>query len=111
MTRPRSRLRKAARIAGYAGAILVVLAIVVAIGAPIYYSGERFGRLVEAAMPEMRGKIRVGRGRWSWGMAWALARARPATGQPFPSRARCRPGIQAVHLGSRRPAAPPSAEA
>ena len=79
MTRPRSRLRKAGRIAGYAGAILVVLAIVVAIGAPIYYSGERFGRLVEAAMPEMRGKIRVGRGRWSWGMAWALARARPAT--------------------------------
>ena len=79
MTQPRSRLRKAARIAGYAGAVLVVLAIVVAIGAPVYYRGERFGRLIEAAMPEMRGKVHVGGGRWSWGLAWALARARPAT--------------------------------
>ena len=59
--------------------VLVVLAIVVAIGAPIYYRGERFGRLVEAAMPEMRGKVHVGGGRWSWGLAWALARAQPAT--------------------------------
>jgi hypothetical protein len=74
----RPRVRKLARIAGYAGAVLVLLAIVVAVGAPIYYRGARFGRLVEAAMPEMRGKVRVGGGSWSWGMAWALWRARPA---------------------------------
>ena len=79
MTEPRSRLRKAARIAGYAGAVLVVLAIVVAIGAPLYYRGDRFGRLVAAAMPAMRGKVHVGGGRWSWGLAWALVRGRPAT--------------------------------
>src|SRR5688572_13239119 len=79
MTRPRSRLRKAARIAGYAGAVLVVLAVVVAVGAPVYYRGARFGRLVETAMPEMRGKLHVGGGRWSWSLVWALARARPAT--------------------------------
>lgn len=73
-----TRLRKVARIAGYAGAVLVVLAMVVAIGAPLYYRGERFGKLVVSALPEMRGKVRVGGGKWSWGMALALARGRPA---------------------------------
>ena len=54
MTR-RTRLRKAGRIAGYAGAGLVVLALVIAIGAPLYFRGERFGQLVERMLPEMRG--------------------------------------------------------
>ncbi len=77
MTR-RPRLRKAARIAGYAGAGLVLLAAVIAVGAPIYFRGERFGQLVERALPEWRGRVHVGGGHWNWGTVISLARGRPA---------------------------------
>src|SRR3954470_21557637 len=77
MTR-RTRLRKAGRIAGYAGAGLVVLALVIAIGAPFYFRGERFGQLVERMLPPRRGQIHVGGGRWSWETLIALLRSRPA---------------------------------
>src|SRR5215471_760357 len=77
MTR-RPRLRKAGRIAGYAAAGLVALALVIAVGAPIYFQGERFGKLVEGLMPETRGHIHVGGGRWSWGTVIALLREQPA---------------------------------
>ncbi|HMF44529.1 MAG TPA: hypothetical protein VKQ32_27835 [Polyangia bacterium] len=77
MTR-RPRLRKAGRIAGYAAAGLVALALVIAVGAPIYFQGERFGKLVEGLMPETRGHIHVGGGRWSWGTVIALVREQPA---------------------------------
>src|SRR4029077_15051602 len=77
MTR-RPRLRKAGRIAAYAGAGLVALAAVIAVGAPIYFSGERFGRLVERVLPEMSGHIHIGGGHWSWATVVALVRSRPA---------------------------------
>ena len=77
MTR-RPRLRKAGRIAGYAAAGLVALALVIAVGAPIYFRGARFGELVEKLMPETRGHIHVGGGRWSWGTVIALVRQQPA---------------------------------
>src|SRR5262245_9778879 len=77
MTR-RTRLRKAGRIAGYAGAGLIALAVVLSVGAPIYFRGERFGQLVEGMLPKMRGQIHVGGGRWSWGTVVALLRSRPA---------------------------------
>ena len=66
MTR-RKLLRKAVRIAGYVGVGLVALAVVIAIGAPIYFRGERFGQLVEVSLPETRGHVHVGGGYWSWG--------------------------------------------
>ena len=77
MTR-RPRLRKAARIAGYAGAGLVLLAAVIAVGAPIYFRGERFGQLVERMLPDWRGHVHVGGGHWNWGTVIALVRGRPA---------------------------------
>ena len=77
MTR-RPRLRKAARIAGYAGAGLVLLAAVIAVGAPIYFRGERFGQLVERMLPDWRGRVHVGGGHWNWGTVISLARGRPA---------------------------------
>jgi hypothetical protein len=77
MTR-RHLLRKAVRIAGYVLAGLVVLAVVIAVGAPIYFRGERFGRLVESALPETRGHTHVGGGDWSWGAVIALLRGQPA---------------------------------
>ena len=77
MTR-RNRLRKAVRIAGYVLAGLVVLAVVIAVGAPIYFRGERFGRLVESALPETRGHTHVGGGDWSWSAVIALVRGQPA---------------------------------
>jgi hypothetical protein len=77
MTR-RPRLRKAARIAGYAGAGLVLLAAVIAVGAPIYFRGERFGQLVERMLPDWRGRVHVGGGHWTWGAVISLARGRPA---------------------------------
>ena len=77
MTR-RNRLRKAARIAGYVGVGLVVLAAVLAVGLPIYFRGERFGQLVERALPETRGHVHVGGGHWSWSSVIALMRGQPA---------------------------------
>jgi hypothetical protein len=77
MTR-RSRLRKAGRIAAYTAAGFVALAGVVAVGAPIYFQGARFGQLVERLLPETRGHIHVGGGHWSWGTVIALLRERPA---------------------------------
>jgi len=77
MTR-RPRLRKAFRIAGYAAAGLVALVVVIAVGAPIYFRGARFGALVEGVLPEMRGHVHVGGGRWSWGTVIALVRQQPA---------------------------------
>jgi hypothetical protein len=76
MTR-RTRLRKAARIAGYVGVGLVVLAAVLAVGLPIYFRGERFGQLVEHVLPETRGHIHVGGGHWSWSTVIALVRGEP----------------------------------
>jgi hypothetical protein len=76
MTR-RNRLRKAARIAGYAGVGLVVLVAVLAVGLPIYFRGERFGQLVEHALPETRGHVHVGGGTWSWSTVIALIRGEP----------------------------------
>jgi hypothetical protein len=73
----RPRLRRLARIAAYAGAGLVALAVVIAVGAPIYFRGERFGRLVESALPEWRGHVHVGGGKWSWGAVIALVRGEP----------------------------------
>ncbi|HEY7373930.1 MAG TPA: hypothetical protein VIF57_17350 [Polyangia bacterium] len=75
MTR-RSRLRKAGRVAGYAAAGVVALAAIIAVGAPIYFRGERFGRLVEAFMPVTRGHVHVGGGHWSWSTVIALVRGR-----------------------------------
>jgi hypothetical protein len=77
MTR-RNRLRKAARIAGYVGVGLVVLVAVLAVGLPIYFRGERFGQLVERALPETRGHVHVGGGTWSWSTVIALIRGQPA---------------------------------
>ena len=74
----RPRLRRLARIAAYTGAGLVVLAVVIAVGAPIYFRGERFGRLVESVLPEWRGQAHVGGGKWSWGTVIALWRGTPA---------------------------------
>ena len=77
MTR-RKLLRKAVRIAGYVGGAVVVLAVVISVGAPIYFQGDRFGQLVERAMPETRGHTHVGGGHWNWGTLIALLRGRPA---------------------------------
>jgi len=77
MTR-RKLLRKAVRIAGYVGLGLVVLIVVIAVGAPIYFRGDRFGNLVERALPAMRGHTHVGGGHWSWGTVIDLVRGRPA---------------------------------
>jgi len=74
----RPGLRRLARIAAYAGAGLVALAVVIAVGAPIYFRGERFGRLVENVLPEWRGQAHVGGGKWSWGTVIALVRGEPA---------------------------------
>src|SRR5262245_65815279 len=74
----RPRLRRLARIAAYAGAGLVVLAVVIAVGAPLYFRGERFGRLVESALPEWRGHAHVGGGHFSWQTEIALVRGQPA---------------------------------
>src|SRR5262245_8549704 len=76
MTR-RKLLRKAVRIVGYVGAGLIVLAVVMAVGAPIYFRGSRFGELVERAMPDTRGHTHVGGGRWSLGTVIALLRGQP----------------------------------
>ncbi|HXU03069.1 MAG TPA: hypothetical protein VN903_19020 [Polyangia bacterium] len=77
MTR-RNLLRKAVRIAGYAGVGLLVLVVVIAIGAPICFHGARFGWLVESALPETRGHTHVGSGKWSWSTVFALLRGEPA---------------------------------
>ncbi|HVZ75012.1 MAG TPA: hypothetical protein VHJ20_21670 [Polyangia bacterium] len=70
--RPRAR-RLAARVA--LGVALFGLAIVAA--APLVIRGRRFGALVERALPPMRGHVRVGGGRWSWGGLLAFARHQP----------------------------------
>jgi hypothetical protein len=77
MTR-RTRLRKAGRIAGYAVAGLVVLALVTVVVAPIYFQGPRFGRLVDSMLPKMQGQVHVGAGHWNWSTVIALVRGRPA---------------------------------
>jgi hypothetical protein len=74
----RPTLRRLARIAAYAGAGLVALAVVIAVGAPIYFRGERFGKLVERMLPETRGHTHVGGGHWNWGTVISLVRGRPA---------------------------------
>jgi len=77
MTR-RQILRKAVRIAGYVGLGVVVLVVVIAVGAPIYFRGDRFGKLIEDALPETRGHTHIGGGSWSWGTVIDLVRGRPA---------------------------------
>jgi hypothetical protein len=77
MTR-RPRLRKAGRIAGYVAAGLVALAVVIAVVAPIYFRGARFGELAERLLPETRGHIHIGGGHWSWSTVIALVREQPA---------------------------------
>jgi hypothetical protein len=77
MTR-RQLLRKAVRIAGYVGLGVLVLVVVIAVGAPIYFRGDRFGQLVERGLPETRGHTHVGGGSWSWGAVINLVRGRPA---------------------------------
>jgi hypothetical protein len=46
--------------------------------APLLLDGARFAWVVEKLLPATRGKIRIGRGSWTWGAAWAYARGRPA---------------------------------
>jgi hypothetical protein len=77
MTR-RNRLRKAGRIAGYAAAGLIALAVVIAVAAPLVFRGARFGWLVERLLPDWRGHVHVGGGHWDWGTVISLARGRPA---------------------------------
>jgi hypothetical protein len=77
MTR-RNRLRKAGRIAVYAVAGLLALAVVAAIVARGVLQGPAFGRLVERMLPEWRGRAHVGGGHWDWGTVIALLRGRPA---------------------------------
>ena len=50
----------------------------IAVGAPIYFRGERFGQLVERMLPDWRGRVHVGGGHWNWGTVIALVRGRPA---------------------------------
>jgi len=73
----RPRLRRLAHIAGYTGAGIVALTVVIAIVAPVLFRGGRFGWLIERALPEMRGHIHLGGGRWSWGTVIALVRGQP----------------------------------
>lgn len=77
MTRWR-RLPRLARLG--AGVIVAALLAVGTLGvvAPVVIRGRRFGRVVEALLPAVRGQIQVGGGSWSWSALLALARGESA---------------------------------
>src|SRR4051812_32952918 len=80
MTVPRHpRLRALGRMLARAIGALLLLVIAIGLAAHLLIRGHRFGRVVERALPEMRGKIHIGGGAWSWGALWALPHGRPAS--------------------------------
>src|SRR4051794_28120311 len=78
MTTGRSRLRAALRAAKWGGLVLAALLVAAAVAAPFVIRGPRFGRVVQAFLPETRGHITVGGGSWSWSGVLALVRGRLA---------------------------------
>ena len=68
------RVRIGARVA----AGFIALALLVAVPAPALLRGARFGHLVVSLLPQTRGQVHIGGGRWSWGSVLALARGRAA---------------------------------
>ncbi len=74
MAKPRAR--SLIKAAGVTLAIVVVVGAIAAAIAPRVVTGPRLGRLIQGALPAMRGRIQIGGGTWSWGEVIALWRGR-----------------------------------
>src|SRR3954451_10690708 len=72
------RLRARGRMTVYTIGALLLLAAALAVTASVLIRGPRFGRMIERAIPEMRGKVHVGGGSWTWRAMLSLSRGRPA---------------------------------
>lgn len=68
------RLRTAGRVVAIVFASVLGAAALIAALAPLLIRGAAFGRLVEAGLPDLRGRIEIGGGRWSWGELVAFLR-------------------------------------
>ncbi len=72
----RSPARRALRWSGAVLGTLAALVVAAVIVAPLVVRGARFGRLVERALPPLRGQIHVGGGHGSWRTLLGLALGR-----------------------------------